>query len=83
MQDKSLSIPLYPAMSYSTWLAMVALLTLGTWLDSFSLIGWGLGASALAATLSIRCFVCGMGRQIAAAYDLGRQRGQSDQLHRV
>tara|TARA_R100001230_G_C5486252_1_gene35541 strand:- start:173 stop:421 length:249 start_codon:yes stop_codon:yes gene_type:complete len=75
MQDKSLSIPLYPAMSYLVWLAMVVLLTLGTWLNSFELIGWGLGASAFAATLSIRCFVSGLSRTIhdrQAAFDLGR-----------
>ena len=78
MQDKRVSVSIWPIVTAFTWVLVVAFISTAA-VTERSIFAWvGLATSAVAATLSMGCFVCSLNRNIQTAFDLGRDVGRSE-----
>lgn len=60
------------------WICTVALLAIGTHLGNHTWQNWGLAASALAATATIRSYFVNQNRMLRTVFEYGREQGRSE-----
>lgn len=78
MYDRRVSVSVFSSVAYVTWMATAALITAGITAHVESLVFVGLATSALAATLSMRCFCVKLNAGLQSAFDMGRDVGRSE-----
>lgn len=76
--ERSVTIQLGCMAAYGLWVLTIALLSLGTWLDSVTWQNWGLGCSAAAATATIRSYAVNTNRNMRILFELGVDKGRSE-----
>ena len=79
MNDKCVSVSVWVVGSWVLWItAAVALLDGVLVQDGFELAYLGLGISAAAATMSMRCFCVRLGCELKSAFEMGRDIGRAE-----
>lgn len=76
--EKSITIRLGCLAAYGLWIATVALLAIGTHMDSVTWQSWGLAGSAMAATATIRNYFVTQNHMLRAAFEYGREQGRTE-----
>lgn len=78
--ERSVTIRLGCMAAYTLWVVTLALLSIGTWVESLSCQVWGLGASAAAATATIRSYFVNTNRLMRTIFELGVDKGRADAM---
>ncbi|GHJ59187.1 hypothetical protein NOK12_17050 [Nocardioides sp. OK12] len=78
MSDRSLSVSLHTLSAVAAWILCGVLMGAYVWSDQVDCGALGLAASAVAATLSIKCFCVRVNQNILAAFELGKEAGRTE-----